>query len=318
MIGVARGEHNVTGLCNRAEQVMLGARCCFFRWQNPHRMIAKKTTCLFLGVMVIAVLGCRDQVEVLRIATTTSTRDSGLLDLLIPAFEQQQNVRVDVIAAGTGKALKLGEAGDVDVVLVHARQAEDAFMAAGFGCRREDVMVNQFELLGPADDPAKIRGLPAQEALQRIAKGGFRLVSRGDDSGTHKRELELWAKARPDWDRYLETGQGMGPTLIIADQMLAYVLADRGTYLRFRPKIDLVPLAAQSPEMKNPYGILVVRIKQQPAAQTELAHAMVDYFISPPVQTLIQNFRLEGETLFFPLQSTSPLQSTPLQSTNVE
>jgi len=259
-------------------------------------------------LLVLAfVAGCGDRLEkpqVLRLATTTSTRDSGLLDLLIPTFEQQQNVRVDVIAAGTGKALKLGEAGDVDVVLVHARQAEGAFMAAGFGCRREDVMVNQFELLGPADDPAEISGLSARKALQRIAAGGFRLVSRGDDSGTHKRELELWAQAKPDWDQYFETGQGMGPTLIIADQMLAYVLADRGTYLRFRPKIDLVPLAAQSPDMKNPYGIMVVHIEQQPAAQTELAQAMVDYFISPQVQTTIQNFRLEGEPLFSPLQPT--------------
>jgi len=268
-------------------------------------MIAKKTTCLLLSLLLVALFGCRDESQVLRLATTTSTRDSGLLDLLLPTFERQQNVRVDVIAAGTGKALKLGEAGDVDVVLVHARRAEEAFMAAGFGCRREDVMVNQFELLGPADDPAKIRDLSASEALERIAAGGFRLVSRGDDSGTHKRELELWAKPRPDWDEYVETGQGMGPTLIIADQMLAYVLADRGTYLRFRPKIDLVPLAAQSPAMKNPYGIIVVRIEQQSAAQTELAQGLVDYFISPQVQTQIQNFRLEGESLFFPLQLTS-------------
>ncbi|NOY30469.1 MAG: solute-binding protein [Planctomycetes bacterium] len=259
-------------------------------------------------LLVLALLaGCGDRLgksKVLRLATTTSTRDSGLLDLLIPTFEQQQDVRVDVIAAGTGKALKLGEAGDVDVVLVHARQAEETFMAAGFGCRREEVMVNQFELLGPADDPAKIRGMLTPEALQRIARGGFRMVSRGDDSGTHKRELELWAQARPDWDQYVETGQGMGPSLIIADQMFAYVLSDRGTYLRFRPKIDLVPLTAQSPDMKNPYGIMVVHIEEQPAAQTELAQAMVDYFISPQVQTMIQNFRLEGEPLFFPLQPT--------------
>jgi len=269
-------------------------------------MSTKLTICLSI---ISFLLGCSDipsQTKVLRLATTTSTRDSGLLDLLIPVFEQQQNVRVDVVAAGTGKALKLGEAGDVDVVLVHARAAEDAFIAAGFGCRREDVMVNQFELLGPPDDPAKIHGLSASEALQRIAAGGFRFVSRGDDSGTHKRELALWTTGGGwhDWDQYVETGQGMGATLIIADQMLAYVLADRGTYLCFSPKIDLIPLAAQSPDLKNPYGIIVVSAENQPATRAELAHALVDFFISPQVQTKIANFKLKGESLFFPLQPT--------------
>lgn len=271
----------------------------------------RETLSLIVTLSVAATFGCNvdssSHSEVLRLATTTSTRDSGLLDLLIPPFEQQQNVRVDVIAAGTGKALELGEAGDVDVVLVHAREAEDAFMKAGYGSRREDVMTNNYELLGPPDDPAQVRGLQTPDALQRIAAGGFRFVSRGDDSGTYKREQKLWdlSGGRPEWEEYIETGQGMGATLMIADQMLAYTLADRGTYLKFRPKIDLVPLAAQSPELANPYGIIVVSSGNRPAVQTELAEALVDYFISPKVQTMIHDYQVEGESLFSPLQETN-------------
>ena len=175
---------------------------------------------------------CVDAPERLLLATTTSTRDSGLLDLLLPPFEKQHQVRVDVIASGTGKALKLGEMGDVDVLFVHARQAEDAFMSAGHGIRREDVMFNTFELLGPPTDPAGVRGLEASAALQKIAAAGAPFLSRGDDSGTHKRELQLWQandKPLPDWPSYRESGQGMGATLTIADEKSAYVLTDRGT-----------------------------------------------------------------------------------------
>ncbi len=209
-----------------------------------------------------------------------------------------------MIAVGTGKALKLGEAGNVDVVFVHARQAEDAFMAAGHGVRREDVMYNTFELLGPSDDPADIKGMLVAEALQRIAAGNFGFVSRGDDSGTHKRELLLWEKGggQPEWSEYVEAGQGMGATLVIADQMKAYALADRGTYLRFKSKVELIPLAAQSADLRNSYGIIVVNPAKHPAISTELANALVDYIISPTTQQAIANFQLEGEPLFVPLQ----------------
>ncbi|MCA9230971.1 MAG: substrate-binding domain-containing protein [Planctomycetales bacterium] len=259
---------------------------------------------------LLVLIGCgRDtrQRQVLRLATTTSTRDSGLLDLLIPPFEKEHDVRIDVIAVGTGKALKLGEAGDVDVVLVHARQAEDAFMKAGYGTRREDVMANRFELLGSEVDPAAIRDLGAPEALQQIAAGGFHFVSRDDDSGTHKRELQLWAKGggKPEWSNYIETGQGMGATLVIANQMQAYVLSDRGTYLQMSAKLDLVPLAAPSAEMDNPYGIIVVKDSGQSLAHNKLAHLFVDYMTSPRVQSSIQGFQIAGESLFFPLKPTS-------------
>ena len=239
----------------------------------------------------------------LLLATTTSTRDSGLLDLLLPPFEKQHQVRVNVIATGTGKALKLGEMGDVDVVFVHARQAEDAFMAAGHGIRREDVMFNTFELLGPPTDPAGVRGLEASAALLKIAESGAPFLSRGDDSGTHKRELQLWKSVamQPDWPNYRESGQGMGATLTIADQMAAYILTDRGTFLNFRDQIDLVPLAAQSDALKNPYGIIVVKLDKNYAMRSKLADAFVDYLVSPPAQKIIANYQLAGETLFVPL-----------------
>ena len=244
-----------------------------------------------------------DKQPVLRLATTTSTRDSGLLELLLPPFESQRQVRVDVIAVGTGEALKLGEAGDVAVVFVHAREAEDAFVAAGHGIRREDVMDNTFELLGPASDPAGIRGLDAPAALRKIAAGRFPFVSRGDDSGTNKRELLLWkaSAALPDWPEYRESGQGMGTTLTIANEMSAYVLTDRGTWLNYRDKIDLVPLAAQTPELRNRYGIIVVDPKKNPGSAAELAHAFVDYVISPAAQQIIADYRLAGDAVFLPI-----------------
>jgi len=259
-------------------------------------------------LLLAAASGCDagrpSHAQVLRLATTTSTRDSGLLDVLVPTFERQQNVRVDVIAVGTGNALKLGEAGDVDVVFVHAREAEDAFMAAGHGIRREDVMYNTFEILGPTNDPAAIRSSDPKSALQKIAAGNFRFVSRGDDSGTHKRELALWKKGdgRPSWPEYIETGQGMGVTLTMADEMQAYVLTDRGTYLRFKNKIDLVPLVTGSHGLRNPYGIIVVNPTKHPAVRADLANALVDYLVSANVQKNIQSYQIEGESLFYPLR----------------
>ncbi len=271
---------------------------------------------LAAGLLTLLLAGCAQDVSqdaaenhpdsssVLRLAVTTSTRDSGLLDRLVPVFEQQHNARVDVIAAGTGKALKLGESGDVDVVLVHSRRDEDAFMQAGHGVRREDIMYNTFELLGPDSDPAAVRGMEAASALKQIASTGNRFVSRGDQSGTHKRELTLWKAAGglPQWDQYVESGQGMGHTLIMADQMQAYVLADRGTYLAFHEKVTLVPLAAQTEALKNPYGIIVVNPNKNERINEHLAQAFVDFMISPTAQRIIAGFRINGELLFHPLR----------------
>lgn len=263
-----------------------------------------------LPLILVAVFfcGCAEptatgrDASVLRLAVTTSTRDSGLLDALIPVFEDRYPVRVDVIAVGSGAALKLGERGDVDAVLVHARSAEDAFMNAGHGIRREDVMYNDFLIAGPALDPAGVRMLSPTEAMRRIAARGMPFVSRGDDSGTHQRELALWKRCGgvPGGEWYLQSGQGMGPALTMADELQAYVLTDRGTYVRLRSRISLVPLVEESDLLKNPYGVIVVNPSRHEDLNIEMAHAFADFLVSAETQRLIRDFRVQGETLFHP------------------
>lgn len=259
----------------------------------------------FIGLLLCCLAmaaSCDSGRPRLRLATTTSTRDSGLLDVLVPAFEREARVRVDVIAVGTGKALKLGEAGDVDVVLVHARDAEDAFMAAGHGARREDVMHNTFELLGPPSDPVGVKGLEIIAALARIKSSKPTFVSRGDESGTHQKEMALWRDAGglTRWERYFETGQGMGQSLVVANEKDAYILSDRATYLAFKNKIDLVPLAAGSEKMNNRYGVIVVSGSRHPGVDVRRANAWVDYLLSPRGRQVIVDFTIAGEQVFFP------------------
>lgn len=256
--------------------------------------------------LIITILGCNPSASSpsainLRLATTTTTYDSGLIDKLLPPFQSENNVRVDVIAVGTGKALKLAQSGDVDVVMVHSRSAEDAFMSAGHGARREDVMQNYFLLVGPKEDPAGINGLPVAAALQKIAEKNCRFVSRGDESGTHQREIDLWNKqgARPEWSYYVETGQGMGATLTIADQMAGYTLTDEGTFYRYVSQLDLVAFSKPTEELINAYGIILVNSKKSQLQET-LANQFVDYIISPKAQKLIADYQISGRSLFAP------------------
>lgn len=239
---------------------------------------------------------------VLRLASTTSTRDSGLLDILLPVFEQANDCRVDLIAVGTGAALKLGESGDVDAVLVHARSAEDAFMKAGHGVRHEPVMHNFFMIGGPADDPAGAKGADPVTALSRIAGGRHRFVSRGDDSGTHQHELSLWQKLgnRPEWTDFMESGQGMGPTLVMADEMNAYVLTDEGTWLKRSDQFQLVPIVTTESDLRNPYAAMVVNPNKHPSVNSTLAHAFVDFLVSRRAQNLIAGYEVNGQRLFEP------------------
>ncbi len=240
--------------------------------------------------------------SVLRLASTTSTRDSGLFGVLLPEFEKARNCRVDLIAVGTGAALKLGESGDVDALLVHARSAEEEFMKAGHGVRHEPVMHNFFLIVGPAEDPAQTRGTGAATALKKIADGKHRFLSRGDDSGTHKRELSLWKEAggRPDWEDYIESGQGMGPTLLMADEKNSYVLTDDGTWISRQKAFRLVPLALEDASLKNPYSVIVVNPDKHPSINTELANAFADFLISEAGQKLIANYQVSGQILFKP------------------
>ncbi|WP_322507353.1 substrate-binding domain-containing protein [Anaerolinea sp.] len=265
-----------------------------------------------LGMFILVLLAlsaCQTAPAVphLRLATTTSTQDSGLLDVLIPAFEQEYPVKVDVIAAGTGQALKLGEDGNADVLLVHDREREDAFMAAGYGVRREDVMVNDFVLVGPAEDPAGVRqSASIAEAFERIAQSQAPFISRGDSSGTHARELSLWKQAEinpQDENWYFSAGQGMGEVLTLADEKRAYTLSDRATFLRRQQSgLKLVILREKDEGLLNPYGVIVVSPSRGADLQVQWAETFVDWLISVPVQQKIAQFGVDefGQPLFFP------------------
>jgi len=242
-------------------------------------------------------------VSSLRLSTTTSTENSGLLGVLLPPFEKRFGIRVDVVAVGSGKALKLGETGDVDVVLAHARPAEDAFVAKGFGVGRRDVMHNDFIVIGPAGDPAGIKNArSAAEAFRLIAEKGAPFASRGDDSGTHQKEKLLWVAAgvAPKPPAYMETGQGMGETMIIAAEKRAYCLADRGTYIPFASRIDLGILFQGDEGLYNAYGIMAVNPERHPKTRYLEAMALIAWVTSPEGQKIIGDFKPQGEQLFFP------------------
>jgi len=246
------------------------------------------------------------QSDSLILATTTSTENSGLLANILPDFESEYGVSVDVIAVGTGQALKLGEDGNADVLLVHARALEEAFMEGGHGVRREDVMYNDFVIVGTADDPAGIRGMSdAVEAFIAIADNGATFVSRGDDSGTHTKEKAIWegASIEPEGDWYVAAGQGMGAVLTMADEQEAYTLSDRATYLaRTLEGISLEILLEGDPIMFNPYGVIAVNPEKGDHIKSELANTFIDWLISVPTQEKIAEFGLEefGSPLFTP------------------
>ncbi|MBT3275747.1 MAG: solute-binding protein [Spirochaetales bacterium] len=242
----------------------------------------------------------------LKLATTTSTDNSGLLGVLVPPFEEKYGVRVDIVAVGTGKALRLGEDGDVDVILVHAPAAEDDFMNSEFGINRRAVMHNDFVILGPPNDPAGIKGLvSAQAGIRKIAEKsstGVVFVSRGDDSGTHKKEKLLWSAAGivPEGRWYKEAGQGMGAVLTLASELRAYTISDRGTYLAMRDKIMQSVLVEGDRELYNPYSVIAVNPARHPHVEYELAMSFIAWITSVQGQEIIGDFKNFGELLFYP------------------
>ncbi|RME72571.1 MAG: tungstate ABC transporter [Chloroflexi bacterium] len=262
------------------------------------------------------------QVGRLVLATTTSTYNSGLLDAILPDFEARYGASVEVIAVGTGQALELGKNGDADVVLVHARHLEDAFVEAGYGINRQDVMYNDFVIVGPASDPAGIAGMPdAVAALEKIAAVQAVFVSRGDDSGTHVKEQALWQAStvplervpglknpdkvvvRPTGDWYRSIGQGMGATLTVADELQAYTLSDRGTYLaRTLEGLDLQILVEGDPRLFNPYGVIQVNPDRYPNVNAAGASAFIDWLTAVDTQRMIGEFGRDrfGMPLFTP------------------
>jgi tungstate transport system substrate-binding protein len=243
------------------------------------------------------------QAATLKLATTTSTENSGLLEHILPDFEKHSGYTVHVIAVGTGKALRMGQDGDVDVVLVHARPAEDKFVAAGYGVNRKDVMYNDFVLVGPASDPAHVKGMnDAAAALVAIADKHAIFVSRGDQSGTHKKELSLWKQAHmsPSGRWYREAGQGMGKVLQIANELGAYTLVDRGTWLAYADKVKLHIMLEGDSRMFNPYGVIAVNPARYKDIDYKGAMSFINWITSPPTQKLIGHYRIHGQVLFTP------------------
>jgi tungstate transport system substrate-binding protein len=240
------------------------------------------------------------------LATTTSTQDSGLLDVLVPAFEQQSGYKVKVVAVGTGQALKMGEEGNADVLLVHAPSSEKPFMDSGFGTDRRLVMHNDFIIVGPVADPAEIKGSTPADAFKAIFDAGASFVSRGDNSGTNTKELSIWKNANLDpkgkaW--YIESGQGMGATLTITSEKGAYTLTDRATYLANKANLQLDILVEGDPSLLNVYHVIAVNPEKWPKVNTAGAKAFADFITSPETQqNIIGKFGVEkfGQPLFFP------------------
>ena len=251
--------------------------------------------------------------ERLKLSTTTSTENSGLLYVLLPPFEKMFNIKVDVIPVGTGKALKLAENGDVDVTMVHARSLEDKFVDEDYGVNRRDVMYNDFVIIGPKSDPAGIKGAKtAAEAFKLISHNKAPFISRGDRSGTYVKELNIWGKTgiKPSGTWYLEAGKGMGDVLIMANEKMAYTLADRGTYLAFigGKKIELRVLFEGDPFLFNPYGIIAVNPAKHPHVNYIKAMALIGWITSTDGQKIIKDFGKSkfGQPLFVPVAVSNP------------
>lgn len=238
--------------------------------------------------------------------STTSTANSGLYDYILPLFSEKTGIKVNVVAVGTGQAIKNAQNGDGDVLLVHAKPAEDQFVAEGYGVQRFDVMYNDFIIVGPASDPASIAGTKdALTALKKIAQAEEKFASRGDESGTHKKEMSLWKTADIDptaasgaW--YRETGSGMGATLNAAVGMDAYTLTDRGTWISFKNKADFRVLVEGDANLFNQYGVILVNPEKHPHVKVSEGQAFIDWILSKEGQSAIASYQLDGQQLFFP------------------
>ena len=242
----------------------------------------------------------------LLLQSTTSTVNSGLLDAILPHFTKQTGVEVRVVSSGTGQALRNARNGDADLVLVHAKRDEEKFVAEGYGLERFDLMYNDFVMVGPSNDPAGVRqAQSATQALSIIATAGVDFVSRGDESGTHKKEIHLWSLTNRDFNRmsqqpwYLETGSGMGATLNIAVNKNAYTLSDRGTWILFGNKSDFQILFEGSEELFNPYGLILVNPKKYPHVNAVEGQTLIDWLIGEEGQQRINSYRINGKQLFF-------------------
>lgn len=252
----------------------------------------------------------------LKVATTTSLYDTGLWGYLEPMFEEEYGVELDVMYAGTGKAMELGERGDVDVITVHAKASEEEFIAEGYGVERVPFAYNYFLIVGPESDPAGIKGMSPEDAFQKLMDtGSGTFVSRGDDSGTHKKEKTIWAGAGYDYEEvrnagtwYVEAGIGMGQALMMASEKQGYTLSDMGTYLSYKGKLELVPIVEAGDVLLNVYSAIAVNPANVPVKSIEMANNLIDFLTSPEIQELIGNYGVEeyGMQLFTPCAGAEP------------
>jgi len=266
-------------------------------------------TCLFWAL-------CAQAGETtITLASTTSTQNSGLYDHILPMFEAETGIHVNVIAVGTGQALRIARNGDADVLIVHHRPSEDAFVADGYGVKRFDLMYNDFVIVGPTDDPANVRSEGSVEgAFRRIAEAKAPFVSRGDDSGTHKKERDIWENAGigPHGDWYREIGSGMGAALNMVAVTDGYTLSDRGTWLSFGNRQNLDLLFSGVAGLRNPYSVIVVNDKNFPHVKTEAANTFVDWLLSDHGQEVIGAYRVKNQQLFCPFAKASTLTEQDL------
>lgn len=256
-------------------------------------------------LLVLSLLACTKPVEnkAITLATTTSTENSGLLDYLLPKFQQASGIEVRVIAVGTGKALRMAQDGDIDVLMVHAKPAEEAFIKAGYGLERIELMYNDFVFVGPKNDPVGLGELTEiNDVMSKIAYAETLFISRGDDSGTHKKEQRLWDQAgvMPSEDNYREAGQGMGKTLQIANELQAYTMIDRGTWLSYHDKVDLDIVFAGEPNLFNQYSVILINPQRYPDLNTKGARELIDWLISEQGQALIGEYKVQAQVLFTP------------------
>ena len=273
--------------------------------------------------LIGGMIGCRTSAatslppqERLRVATTTSLYDSGLWSYLEPMFEKQYNIELDIIYAGTGKALEYGRRGDVDAIVVHDKAREEQFIAEGYGINRVPFAYNYFLIVGPASDPAGIRGMSHEVAFKKLMEtgaGGF--VSRGDYSGTHQKEQLIWKQAGFDYETvrkagpwYIEVGIGMGPALIMASEKKAYTLSDRASFLSYKARIDLAPIVDKGDILLNVYSAIAVSSEKHPKTKIEMANSLINFLTSPKIQELIGNYGVKeyGSQLFIHWAGTKP------------
>jgi len=269
-------------------------------------MITRRLLCSALtAASVIAATASHAQERFITVSSTTSTEQSGLFGHLLPIFEKANGIKVRVVALGTGQALDMARRGDADVVFVHDKVAEEKFIAEGFGVKRQEVMYNDFVVVGPKSDPAKAAGKDILEGLRRIEAAKAAFVSRGDKSGTHAAELRYWKAAGVDLDKakgpwYRDTGSGMGPALNTAASMSAYILADRGSWLSFKNRGDLGIVVEGDSRLFNQYGVILVNPAKHPHVKQADGQKFIDWVVSDAGQKAIADFKIGGEQLFFP------------------